>query len=133
MEEKIGINIKIIMSKNNQVLFLKNKNGDWFLPGGNMNFGEEFEQTARRIVKKILGTNLKKVKIICANNDLDSNLHNVAIGTLSDEWENDPELKEREEYTDISWFALEDSPFPVEISSAKILLNLRKGKFYFSN
>lgn len=133
MENKIDIKISVVLRKNEEILLVKHKDGEWRLPEGNMIFQDEFEQTAKREMMEKLGVNLIRTKVVCVNNDKEKDKQNITIGVLSEEFEGEADLKNNDEFTDLSWSTIENLPFPVYLPSAKILMNLRKGHFYFPN
>ena len=75
---------------------------------------------------------LKKVDVICLNNDMVETAHFVTVGLFSDDFEGKPEVKEPDEITEWRWFDLEDLPNPIYYPSAKVLGNYKKKKFYIA-
>ena len=128
----IRVGVGVIILKDGKVLLGKHNDGEWRLPGGKMELGEEFEQTAKRKIFEETGLNLNRIKIICANNDKLKNGHWVSIGALSEDFSEEPIGKEPDKVSAWEWFKIENPPFPVFLPSAKILMNYRKGTFYFT-
>jgi len=104
--------------------------GTWTLPGGKLDFGETFEQGAAREVKEETGIAVKKVKVICVNNDRVEDAHFVTIGIVGEEWEGEPQTLEPEEIAEWQWFELDKLPQPMFFPSREILENYRQQLFY---
>lgn len=109
------------------------ENGAWTLPVTILKHEEEFEQAAIRTVLEETGIKVDYIRVACVNNDKTERGHFVTVGIVSDRWNGNPEIKNSKKILQWEWFSLEDSPFPISMLSAKILLNIRKGKFYFHN
>lgn len=107
--------------------------GTWTLPMVKLEYGEEFEQAASRAVLHETGLVARKLRVFCVNNDHLNNAHFVTIGIACEDYTGEPETKQPDKIIRWEWFDLEDPPFPIFMPSAKILLNLRKNKVYFSN
>ena len=144
-EKRVGTGVGIVLMKDGKILLgkrnddpdkaksLLNGAGTWTMPGGKLRFGEEFEQAARRELLEETGVIAKKIKVICVNNDITDNAHFVTVGVLCEVWEGEPKVMEPDQITEWGWFDLNNPPFPIYVPSAKILMNLRGGKFYFMN
>lgn len=107
--------------------------GTWTLPMTELKHNEELEQAAARVVIEETGLKIDFSRVACVNNDKIDAGHLVTVGMVSDRWSGAPEVKNPSKIAEWGWFDLEDSPFPIFIPSAKVLLCLRKGKFNFSN
>jgi 8-oxo-dGTP diphosphatase len=92
--------------------------GTWSLPGGHLEFGESFEETARREVAEESNLTIKNVRFGAVTNDhfVDENKHYVTIWMLS-EWESG-ELKNMEpiKCTAQSWNTFDTLPEPLFLS-----------------
>lgn len=89
--------------------------GTWSLPGGHLEFGESFEDAARREVKEESDLNIKNVRFAAVTNDIfaEEKKHYTTIWLLS-EWESG-ELKNMEpaKCTAQEWHTLDDLPSPL--------------------
>lgn len=106
--------------------------GTWSMPGGKLDFGESFEEGARREVAEETGLKLNKVDVICINNDKVPTAHFVTIGLFSNDFEGVPKVMEPDEITEWRWFSLDNLPERVFFPCTKILENYKKKKFYIT-
>jgi 8-oxo-dGTP diphosphatase len=104
--------------------------GTWTMPGGKMDFGETFENNARREVLEETGIVLNKIKIMCVNQDIVHDAHFVTLGMFSEDFEGEPQVLEPDEITEWRWFEMEEVPEKLFFASAKILKNYKEKKFY---
>ncbi|MBW3019614.1 NUDIX domain-containing protein [Candidatus Woesearchaeota archaeon] len=142
--EKIGVGCGVMMLKGNKVLLgrrhedpekagsLLKGAGTWTMPGGKLNFGETFEEGARRETMEETGIKLNTVKVICVNNDAVETAHFVTIGLFSDDFEGEPKVMEPDKITEWNWFDLDALPDPIYFPSAKVLENYKQKKFYLA-
>lgn len=111
----IGVGIDLIIKKNDKVLLGKvskkwrTLEGEWGLPGGDINFGETFQKAIERNLEKELGTILKDFKIVSINSNFWLGNHYLNIGILV-EAEGIEKLKNKEDWEEWEWFNLEKLP-----------------------
>ena len=138
----VGVGCGVMLLKDNKVLLGKRHKdpdkadselhgeGTWTMPGGKLHYGETFEECARREVREETGMKLKKVKVMCVNNDKNEHAHFVTVGLFSDDFKGEPKVMEPDEITEWKWFALDKLPEKMFFPSAKILENYKKDVFY---
>ena len=143
-KKKMGVGVGVMILKDNKVLLgkrhedpekassLLNGAGTWTMPGGKLEFGESFEEGAKRETMEETGITLKNVDVICINNDMVETAHFVTIGLFSDDFEGEPQVMEPDEITEWRWFDLKNLPSPIYFPSAKVLENYKQKKFYIS-
>lgn len=107
--------------------------GTWTMPGGKFEFGESFEEGAKREVREETGIELDEVKVFCVNNDRSTDAHFITIGFLSESFQGEPKVMEPDEIVKWEWFDLNNLPTPLFLPSAKAIENYRKNTFYISN
>jgi 8-oxo-dGTP diphosphatase len=139
---KMGIGVGVIILKDGKILLGKrsvnpekassflNAEGTWTLPGGKMNFGESFEDVARREVEEETGMEVKNLKMVSVTNDVDENAHFVTIGFLCKDFSGEPKTMEPEEITEWKWFQLENLPSQIFFISEKMIKNYKENVFY---
>ena len=77
--------------------------GSWALPGGHLEYGESFEDTARREVLEETGVTIKNVEFVAVTNDVfwEENKHYVTIWVKSDLENGEPKIMETEKSTEL--------------------------------
>ncbi len=99
----------------------------WSLPGGHLEFGESWEEGAKREVLEETGLIINNVRFLAATNDIfpADNKHYVTVWVYSD-WESgQPKLMEPDKYVDQEWRTFQTLPSPLFEPCWK---NLRKAK-----
>lgn len=117
--QNVRVGIGVFVFKDGKFLMQKRQGshgeGSWSLPGGYLEFGESFEEAARREVKEESNLNIKNVRFGAVTNDhfIDENKHHVTIWMLSD-WESG-EVKnmEPQKCTAQAWHTFDDLPKPL--------------------
>jgi 8-oxo-dGTP diphosphatase len=147
MEEKkkVGVGFGVMVLRHGKILLgkrhedpkkassLLNGAGTWTMPGGKLNFGETFEDGAKREVLEETGIRLNKVGVICVNQDIIETAHFITIGLFSESFEGDARVMEPDEITEWKWFDLNNLPTPLYFPSAKVLKNYKQNEFYIQN
>lgn len=129
---KIGVNIFLI--KDGKILLGKRmkKTGyeTWSLPGGHFEWGEKLEDCARRELEEETGIVCGNLEFLHLVNDPREDCHYVHINFLAKSWEGEPKLTEPENFSEWSWFDLNNLPDPVFIGHQKFLKAF-KDKIFF--
>jgi len=133
--ERPKVGIGVIVLKDGKVLLGKRKSplgvGTWSLPGGHLEYGESFEETACREAEEETGLNdLTNIVLVAVCNNIMSESHYVTIGMLAESETGEPKAMEPEKCDEWSWFDPEDLPSPLFEPSRKNLESWRKGAFY---
>lgn len=141
-KKKVGVGLGVMIFKNGKILLGRRHSdpekadselhgeGRWSMPGGKPEYGESFEEGARREIYEETGLRLDGVKVVCVNNDKNEHAHFVTVGLFSDQFSGEPKVTEPDEIVEWRWFALNDLPAPLYFPSAKIIENYRKNLFY---
>jgi len=142
--KKVGAGFGVMLFKDNKILLgMRNEDaqkasselsgeGTWTMPGGKFEFGESFEEGARREVKEESGIILTDVKVICVNNDMTEKAHFVTIGLYSDSFIGEPKIMEPDEIVEWRWFELNNLPNKLYFPSKKVIENYKTGAFYLN-
>jgi ADP-ribose pyrophosphatase YjhB (NUDIX family) len=142
--KKMGIGFGVMILKDNKILLgqrhidpakadsLMNGEGTWTMPGGKLDFGESFEDGAKREVLEETGLNIsiEDLEVISLTNDIVPNAHFVTIGLICKNFEGEPKVMEPDEITKWEWFSIDELPSPLFKPSEKILENYKSNKFY---
>ena len=139
--KKIGVGVGVmILNKEGKILLglrSEDKNGSafkltscWTMPGGKLEYEENFEECAKREVLEETGIELKNIKVICVNDNKNEHARYVTIGFLSENCEATPKIMEPDEIIEWKWFDLNDLPENMYFPSTKLLENYKQNKFY---
>lgn len=116
-EARVGIGVFIF--KNGKFLVGHRKGshgeGSWAVPGGHLEFGETFEQTAIREIKEETGLDIKDIRFGAVTNDIfkDENKHYVTIW-LTSQWKSgEPEILEPHKCIEQRWVDFNSLPEPL--------------------
>ncbi len=126
---KVGLGVAII--RDGKVLFLKRKNshgkGSWCFPGGHLEFGESWEDCARRETLEETGLQIKNIRFATATNDFfeKENKHYITILMIADWVEGEARLLEPEKCEKWDWFKWDNQPEPLFVPQR----NLNKKNF----
>lgn len=125
--KNVRVGIGIFVFKDGKFLMMKRHgahgSGTWATPGGHLEFGESFEDTARREVKEETNLNIKNIRFGAVTNDLfiDEDKHYVTVWMLSD-WESGiPSINEPEKCTSQKWCTFDKLPKPLFLSWDQLL------------
>jgi 8-oxo-dGTP diphosphatase len=140
--KKIGGGVGVMIMRNGKILLGKRHfdpikassalhgEGTWTMPGGKLDFGESFEDGARREVFEETGMRLNTLKVTCVNNNKVEDAHFITIGLFSDDFEGEPQILEPDEITEWKWFDLDNLPNPMFFPSARMIENYKRKEFY---
>ena len=139
----VGFGVMILNEKGEVLLGLRNEDpdkadsllqgeGTWTMPGGKLDFGEEFEEACVRETKEETGIDLDigKLKLISLTNEIVPKAHFVTIGFLYKNCDGNPKVMEPDEIVEWKWFSLTRLPKKVFLPSQKVLNNYTKKAVY---
>jgi len=120
--------------KDNKILLGKRKNvfgdGHWGLPGGHLEKGETILEAAARELEEETGVKAISSQVISVSDaNLENNYH-LQIGVLVTKWDGDPQIKEPNKCSELSFFALEELPEPIFISAKPLIEKFIKNALY---
>ena len=122
---KIGIGVFIF--KDGKFLMAKRMGshgeGSWSVPGGHLEFGESFEDTAQREVLEETSLRIKNLRFGAVTNDYfkDEGKHYVTIWMLSDYESGEAKILEPNKCTDQKWVDFETLPAPLFLPWKQLL------------
>ena len=97
--------------------------GSWSLPGGHLEFGESFEETAAREVKEETGLDIKNIRFGAVTNDYfkEENKHYITIWMLSDWAAGTAMITEPDRCAAQAWCTFDDLPEPLFLPWEQLL------------
>ncbi len=116
---EVGLGVAII--KDGKVLLGKRKNvhgeGSWCFPGGRLEFGETWEECAKRETREEAGIEIKNLRLGPITNDifLKEGKHYVIIIMLADYDSGEVRIMEPEKNERWDWFVWDSLPSPLFI------------------
>ena len=117
MEPRVGIGVFVIRDGKFLMGHRKGSHGagTWSIPGGHMEYGESFEQTAKHEVMEETGMVIGNVRFGAVTNDLfeTDKKHYVTIWVLSDWAENEPSITEPDKFINQEWIDIDNLPEPL--------------------
>lgn len=130
---KVGLGIMIF--KDSKVLLGKRKNahgaGEYAWPGGHLEFGESFEECARREIKEETGIEISNIRFLRLMNFKMYSKHYVDIGLMADWKSGEPKVLEPDKCEGWGWYDLENLPKPLFGTISTYLEAYKTGKNYF--
>lgn len=89
--------------------------GSWSVPGGHLEYGESFEDTAHRELLEETGIKIQNVRFGAVTNDYfsDENRHYVTIWMLSDWASGKESITEPDKCVAQGWYTFSDLPSPL--------------------
>jgi 8-oxo-dGTP diphosphatase len=87
----------------------------WSIPGGHLEFGESFAETATREAKEESNLDIKNPRFVAVTNDFfkADNKHYVTIWLTSDYAGGEPAMNEPDKYIDMGWYDFDLLPAPL--------------------
>lgn len=116
-QAKVGVGVFVI--KDGAFLMGQRLNahgaGTWSLPGGHLEYGESFEQTAAREVYEESGLKVKNIRFGAVTNDYfdKEQKHYVTVWMLCDWHSSEPILKEPDKMIELAWRDFSMLPKPL--------------------
>ncbi len=104
--------------------------GTYQIPGGHMEYGKSFEETARDEVREETGlTDLTFVKVFALNNEVVYGKHYVNLGFLMECERGEPGNPEPEKSRNWKWYGLDELPSPIFAPSKGMIDSYQSGMF----
>jgi 8-oxo-dGTP diphosphatase len=118
-QNNVRVGIAVFIFKDGKFLMQQRQGshgaGSWSVPGGHLEIGESFEDTARREVKEETGLEIKNVRFggITNDNFINEGKHYVTIWMLSD-WQSGIEhITEPDKCLKLEWSTFDTLPTPL--------------------
>lgn len=117
---KVGLGV-YILNDQCELLLLRRKGAHgantWCPPGGHLEFGESFEECAKKEAKEESDLDVDDLKLIKVTNDVfrEEGKHYVTLAMCARSHKGEPKIVEPEKCDEIRWFALNNLPEPLFI------------------
>lgn len=127
MEKQAKIGIGVLVFKDGKFLMGKRMGshgqGSWSVPGGHLEFGESFEDTAKREVLEETGLTIQNICFGAVTNDYfpKEDKHYVTIWMVSDYKSGTATILEPDKYVDQDWFDFDHLPSPLFLPWEQLL------------
>lgn len=118
-QNNVRVGIAVFVFKDGKFLMAQRHGahgpGTWSVPGGHLEFGESFEETARREVKEETGLEITNIRFGAVTNDhfKSDQKHYVTIWMLSDWSAGTEEITEPDKCLAQQWHTFADLPSPL--------------------
>lgn len=128
MEKRVRVGVGVFIIKDCKVLLGKRKNahgeGDWCFPGGHLEFGESWEDCAKRETKEETGIEIENVRFGTVTNDIfpKEDKHYITIILLADWKSGEVKVLEPHKCEKWEWFEWKKEKLPENLFEPQIKL-----------
>jgi 8-oxo-dGTP diphosphatase len=130
--------VGVMIFKDNKILIGKRKEtathgfGEYSLPGGHIEFGESFEETAKRETKEEAGIEIKNLRFLSVANIFRHKDRQDILISFSAEWESgDVKILEPEKCDGWDWYSLDNLPSPLFYPTKITIDSHKTGKNFY--
>jgi 8-oxo-dGTP diphosphatase len=115
----VRVGIGVFIFKDGKFLMGKRRNshgdGMWSIPGGHQEFGESFEETAKREAEEETGVKVCNVRFGAVTNDFfkEEKKHYVTVWMLTDYDSGNPTIMEPDKFVEMEWKTFDALPKPL--------------------
>jgi 8-oxo-dGTP diphosphatase len=116
MSNRPGVGIGVLIWKDGKILIGQRKGshaaGTWSAPGGWIEYGETFEEAAKREALEETGIEVSNIRHLCATNNLmpNDNLHTITVWMECYWLTGEPTLTEPDKFIEHRWCDPHDLP-----------------------
>lgn len=128
MNPKPHVGIAVIIMRDNTLLLGKRKgshgHGNWAFPGGHLEYGESWEECAKREVKEETNLDIEDVCFLTATNDIfeKEEKHYITLFLVAKNVFGEPRIMEKNKCEEWKWFAIEDLPSPLFLPIKNLMM-----------
>jgi len=116
MKKIVQVGMGVFVFKDGKFLMLQRQGahgaGSWSIPGGHIEYGEKFEDTAKREIMEEAGIKIKNIRFGAVTNDYfeTEDKHYITIWMLSDWQSGEARNMEPEKCSDMKWYTFDKLP-----------------------
>jgi len=128
--------VGVMIFKEGKVLMGKRRgshgHGEYSFAGGHIEFGESFEDCAKRETMEEAGIEIQNITFLClANIQRHEGRQDMLLGVKTDWKSGEPKTDENEKIEDWDWYDLNNLPSPIFYPAEVIFDSYKSGKNYF--
>lgn len=135
----VRVGVAVFIFKDGKFLMGQRKNshgdGTWSVPGGHLEFGESFEETAKREAKEETNLSIKNIRFGAVTNDYfkAENKHYVTIWMISDYESGEVKIMEPDKFIKMEWRDFNNLPSPLflpweQLLTSEFIKNIKQQK-----
>lgn len=119
MSDRPTAGLGVFIWKNGKFLMLRRQNAHghdtWSIPGGHLEYGESWEEGAKREALEETDLAIDNVRPVAFTNDIfaDHSKHSVTIWLFSDWVDGKEKIMEPEKAAELEWHTFKDLPSPL--------------------
>ncbi|MFD0943679.1 NUDIX hydrolase [Savagea faecisuis] len=128
---RVGVGA-VILNEASEILLLKRLKSPemyaWSIPGGKVDWMETIEEAIVREIEEELGVSIELIRLVGVTNHIlpDEQAHWVAPTYLAKIAKGEPRNMEPNKHEAIGWFALDDLPEPLTLTTTSALRDLQQ-------
>ncbi len=115
-ENRPKVGLAVIACREGKILLgkrLGTQPNTWCFPGGHMEYGESFEQTARRETLEEAGLELENLRYLHTTNDVYPDRHYITVFMVADANVGEPDVREPDKTIEWGWYDWDAMPQPL--------------------
>lgn len=117
--DRPSVGVAVIIWRGGKAIFYKRRGSHgenmWSVPGGHLEFGESWEECAKREALEEIGVTLKNIRYLATTNDIfeSDNKHYISIWVEADLDQGEPRSMEPDKVVDVQWHSIQALPSPL--------------------
>ncbi len=118
-DHKVGAGLAIFIWRDDKFIMMRRKGshgaGTYSVPGGHIEFGESWADTAAREAMEEVGAAIKNIRHLATTNDImpADDKHYISIWVEADWDSGEPQLMEPDKVEKLEWHTFQDLPQPL--------------------
>lgn len=130
---RVGIGV-LVVDKKGKILLGRRKSehgqNTYSLPGGHLEYGESFEECAKRELREETSLESSDFEVISLSNRISYSKHYVTIGLIAKNYKGSAKVMEPDKCEGWVWYNKDSLPEPLFEPSRKVIENYFRGRFY---